>query len=125
MDLELMMARFNPKTNKGQFESESYGQGVELGNLQDSAGLFKEEVRETQGVPRVNAPATQNFLNAQQGIYTQTNNPGEDVATSQYKTASGLPQVDANMALRKLYAVLQSKDILALMDDESAAPEID
>ncbi len=37
MDLELMMARFNPKTNKGQFESESYGQVVKLDNLQDIA----------------------------------------------------------------------------------------
>lgn len=125
MDLELMMGRFNPKTNKAVYESESYGQGVELDNLQDSAEMFKKEVAETQGAPRVQAPATQNFLNAQQGIYTQTNNPGEDVATSQYKTASGLPQVDADMALRKLYTVLQSKDILALMSDQSAAPEIE
>ncbi len=125
MDLELMMARFNPKTNKAVYESESYGQGVELDNLQDSAEMFKEEVAETQGVPRVQAPATQNFLNSQQGIYTPTNNLGEDVATSQYKTASGLPQVDADMALRKLYTVLQSKDILALMSDQSAAPERD
>ena len=125
MDLELMMGRFNPKTNKAVYESESYGQGVELDNLQDSAEMFKKEVAETQGVPRVQAPATQNFLNAQQGIYTQTNNPGEDVATSQYKTESGLPQVDADMALRKLYTVLQSKDILALMSDQSAAPERD
>ena len=125
MDLELMMGRFNPKTNKAVYESESYGQGVELDKLQDSAEMFKEEVAETQGVPRVQAPATQNFLNAQQGIYTQTNNPGEDVATSQYKTESGLPQVDADMALRKLYTVLQSKDILALMNDQSAAPERD
>lgn len=125
MDLELMMGRFNPKTNKAVYESESYGQGVELDNLQDSAEMFKKEVAETQGVPRVQAPATQNFLNAQQGIYTQTNNPGEDVATSQYKTESGLPQVDADMALRKLYTVLQSKDILALMNDQSAAPERD
>jgi|TARA_R100001463_G_scaffold56701_2_gene108785 RES domain-containing protein len=117
------MGRFNPKTNKAVYESESYGQGVELDNLQDSAEMFKKEVAETQGVPRVQAPATQNFLNAQQGIYTQTNNPGEDVATSQYKTESGLPQVDADMALRKLYTVLQSKDILALMNDQSAAPE--
>ena len=88
------------------------------------AEMFKEEVAETQGVPRVQAPATQNFLNAQQGIYTPTNSPGEDVATSQYKTASGLPQVDANMALRRMYQFIQSKDIIALMDDESAAPEV-
>ena len=67
------MARFNPKTNKAVYESESYGQGVELDNLQDSAEMFKEEVAETQGVPRVQAPRTQNFLNAQQGIYTPTN----------------------------------------------------
>ena len=119
------MARFSPKTNKAQYESESYGQGVELDNLQDSAELFKEEVAETQGVPRVQAPATQNFLNAQQGIFTPTNNPGEDVATSQYKTASGLPQVDPNMVLRRMYQFIQSKDIIALMDDESAAPEVE
>ena len=125
MDLELTMARFNPKTNKAVYESESYGQGVELDNLQDSAEMFKEEVAETQGVPRVQAPRTQNFLNAQQGIYTPTNSPGEDVATSQYKTASGLPQVDANMALRRMYQFIQSKDIIALMDDESAAPEVE
>ena len=119
------MTRFSPQTNKGNFESESYGAAQELNELQNSAELFKEEVANTQGAPRVNAPATQNFLNAQQGIFTPTNEPGTDVATSQYKMANSIPQVDADMALRRMYQVLQSKDILALMSDESAAPEID
>tara|TARA_R100001460_G_scaffold73132_1_gene114008 strand:- start:301 stop:660 length:360 start_codon:yes stop_codon:yes gene_type:complete len=118
------MGRFSPKTNKATFESESYGSATELGKLQDDAELFKEEVINTEGAPRVNAPATQNFLTSQQGIFTQTNNIGEDVATSQYKNANSTFQVDADMALRRMYSVLQSKDILALMSDESSAPEI-
>ena len=118
------MARFSPKTNKAKFESESYGSATELDKLQSDAELFKEEVIDTEGAPRVNAPATQNFLNSQQGIFTPTNSPGEDVATSQYKNANSTPQVDADMALRRMYSVLQSKDILALMSDESSAPEI-
>ena len=122
--MEVLMARFSPKTNKATFESESYGEANELDELQSSAELFKEEVANTQGAPRVNPPVTQNFLNSQQGIFTPTNSPGEDVATSQYKNANSTFQVDADMALRRMYSVLQSKDILALMSDESSAPEI-
>ena len=37
------MTRYSPQTNKAQFESESYGQGEELNELQNSAEMFIEE----------------------------------------------------------------------------------
>jgi|TARA_A100001388_G_C28735924_1_gene484124 hypothetical protein len=116
------MTRFNPTTNKAQFESESYGQGEELNALQNSAEMFVDEVQETQGNPRMNR--VRKFMQPGKSIFdTPTNLPGEDVSTSQYKAASGQPIYDADMVLRRMANVLQSKEIIALMNDGTAQSE--
>ena len=116
------MTRFNPTTNKAQFESESYGQGEELNTLQNSAEMFVDEVQETQGNPRMNR--VRKFMQPGKSIFdTPTNLPGEDVSTSQYKAASWQPIYDADMVLRRMANVLQSKEIIALMNDGTAQSE--
>ena len=116
------MTRFNPTTNKAQFESESYGQGEELNTLQNSAEMFVDEVQETQGNPRMNR--VRKFMQPGKSIFdTPTNLPGEDVSTSQYKAASGQHIYDAAKVLRRMANVLQSKEIIALMNDGTAQSE--
>ena len=66
------------------------------------------------------------FIQPGKSIFdTPTNNPGEDVSTSQYKAASGQPIYDADMVLRRMANVLQSADIIALMNDGMAQNESD
>tara|TARA_R100000773_G_C4198687_1_gene101935 strand:+ start:36 stop:407 length:372 start_codon:yes stop_codon:yes gene_type:complete len=118
------MTRYSPQTNKAQFESESYGQGEELNQLQNSAEMFIEENQTPAqpANPRMNR--IRQFIQPGKSIFdTPTNNPGEDVSTSQYKAASGQPIYDADMVLRRMANVLQSKEIIALMNDGTAQSE--
>ncbi len=116
------MTRYTPSTNKAQFDSEKYGQGTELNELQNSAEMFVDEVEQTQGAPRVDR--VRKFMQPGKSIFdTPTNVPGEDVSTSQYKAASGQPIYDADMVLRRMANVLQSKEIIALMNDGTAQSE--
>tara|TARA_Y100001970_G_scaffold293543_1_gene441092 strand:+ start:6 stop:377 length:372 start_codon:yes stop_codon:yes gene_type:complete len=118
------MTRYSPQTNKAQFESESYGQGEELNELQNSAEMFIEENQTPAqpANPRMNR--IRQFIQPGKSIFdTPTNNPGEDVSTSQYKAASGQPIYDADMVLRRMANVLQSKEIIALMNDGTAQSE--
>ena len=120
------MTRYSPQTNKAQFESESYGQGEELNELQNSAEMFIEENQTPAqpANPRMNR--IRQFIQPGKSIFdTPTNNPGEDVSTSQYKAASGQPIYDADMVLRRMANVLQSADIIALMNDGMAQNESD
>ena len=120
------MTRYSPQTNKAQFESESYGQGEELNELQNNAEMFVQE-NQTPAAPtnpRINR--VRQFIQPGKSIFdTPTNNPGEDVSTSQYKAASGQPIYDADMVLRRMANVLQSADIIALMNDGMAQNESD
>ena len=120
------MTRFNPQTNKAQFESESYGQGEELNELQRNAEMFVQENQTPNAPANPRMNRVRQFIQPGKSIFdTPTNNPGEDVSTSQYKAASGQPIYDADMVLRRMANVLQSADIIALMNDGMAQNESD
>jgi hypothetical protein len=120
------MTRFNPQTNKAQFESESYSQGEELNELQRNAEMFVQENQTPAAPANPRMNRVRQFIQPGKSIFdTPTNNPGEDVSTSQYKAASGQPIYDADMVLRRMANVLQSADIIALMNDGMAQNESD
>ena len=108
------MTRFNPQTNKAQFESESYGEGEELNELQRNAEMFVQENQTPAAPANPRMNRIRQFIQPGKSIFdTPTNNPGEDVSTSQYKAASGQPIYDADMVLRRMANVLQSADIIS------------
>ena len=118
------MTRYSPQTNKAQFESESYGQGEELNELQNNAEMFVQENQTPAAPANPRMNRVRQFIQPGKSIFdTPTNNPGEDVSTSQYKAASGQPIYDADMVLRRMANVLQSKEIIALMNDGTAQSE--
>tara|TARA_Y100000593_G_C4061496_1_gene214656 strand:- start:83 stop:454 length:372 start_codon:yes stop_codon:yes gene_type:complete len=120
------MTRYSPQTNKAQFESESYGQGEELNELQNNAEMFVQENQTPAAPANPRMNRVRQFIQPGKSIFdTPTNNPGEDVSTSQYKAASGQPIYDADMVLRRMANVLQSADIIALMNDGMAQNESD
>mgnify|MGYP001449501610 CR=1 FL=1 len=120
------MTRYSPQTNKAQFESESYGQGEELNELQSNAEMFVQENQTPAAPANPRMNRVRQFIQPGKSIFdTPTNNPGEDVSTSQYKAASGQPIYDADMVLRRMANVLQSADIIALMNDGMAQNESD
>jgi hypothetical protein len=113
--MEVLMARFRPGSNKGDFQSTSYGEGTELDNLQDNAEMFVEEAANVQ---LSNPEQVQNTAPVVQDIFRQTDKIGESLAANQLQEQYGMGVMESNMILRAMYRVLPSKDILALMDED-------
>lgn len=117
--MEVSLARFKPTKNIGNFQSESYGDGVELDNLQRSAEMFVDETVDAQLADAgVNTEQVSTARDVVQNIYRSTDRIGESLAANQLQDQYGMGVMEANMILRAMYRVLPSKDILALMDED-------
>ena len=113
------MARFKPTKNIGDFQSESYGDGVELANLQRGAEMFVDETVDAQLADAgVNTEQVSTARDVVQNVYRSTDRIGESLAANQLQDQKGMGVMEANMILRAMYRVLPSKDILALMDED-------
>jgi hypothetical protein len=113
--MEDSLARFKPTKNIGNFQSESYGDGVELDNLQRSADMF---VQDTVDAELTDAQQVNTGRDVVQNVYRGTDRLGESLAANQLQDQYGMGVMEANMILRAMYRVLPSKDILALMDED-------
>jgi len=117
--MEGSLARFKPTKNIGNLQSESYGEGVELDNLQRSAEMFVDETVDAQladaGVDTEQVSTARDVV---QNVYRSTDRIGESLAANQLQDQYGMGVMEANMILRAMYRVLPSKDILALMDED-------
>ena len=98
-------------TRGRKYLSTSYGEGKELEEQRKSAELFTQAADELApapaGPPRVDA----------QPLNRPTERPFEPVTANNLNQFGNDMQMDRNFILRQMYAVLQSPDILALMDD--------
>jgi len=117
--MEDSLARFKPTKNIGNFQSESYGDGVELDNLQRSADMFVQDTVDAELTDAgVDAQQVNNARNVVQNVFRPTDRLGESLASNQLQDRYGMGVMEANMILRAMYRVLPSKDILALMDED-------
>ncbi len=113
------MARFKPTKNIGNFQAESYGDGVELDNLQRSADMFVQDTVDAELTDAgVDAQQVNTARNVVQNVFRGTDRLGESLAANQLQDQKGMGVMEANMILRAMYRVLPSKDILALMDED-------
>ena len=117
--MEDFLGRFKPTKNIGNFQSERYGDGVQLDNLQRSADMFVQDTVDAELTDAgVDAQQVNNARNVVQNVFRPTDRLGESLASNQLQDRYGMGVMEANMILRAMYRVLPSKDILALMDED-------